>query len=298
MRFARSFQQLPRQLREEPAAGELRHGRGNMARRHARILAFVVRLAGWKHCPRCAAALENDGATAHCDACGFTAYASSEPTVSALVLDDEGRVLLSRRAYEPQAGKWDLPGGFLQEGEEPLDALCRELREEAGVEVEPLELVGIWADRYGGRRRSGSDAEPLLDGANRLRRADAGGRRCRARVVPSRRPPRGTKSSLSGTSEGATLPPVKRLLVAVVVVLALAPGAGARPEVSKLLLGIMGDPARFQQTGQKSAIKHVFLGWQQGMAWGKKLDVYLPQLAPIPDAPPRHGGGRGRHAAR
>jgi ADP-ribose pyrophosphatase YjhB (NUDIX family) len=121
-----------------------------MARRHPHILAFVVRLAGWKHCPRCAAALENDGATAHCDACGFTAYASSEPTVSALVLDNEGRVLLSRRAYEPQAGKWDLPGGFLAEGEQPLDGLRRELREEAGVEIEPLEFVGVWADRYGG----------------------------------------------------------------------------------------------------------------------------------------------------
>jgi hypothetical protein len=85
---------------------------------------------------------------------------------------------------------------------------------------------------------------------------------------------------------------VTRLLVAVVVVLALAPGAGARPEVSKLLLGIMGDPARFQQqTGQKSAIKHVFLGWQQGMAWGKKLDVYLPQLAPIPMLHLGTGGG-------
>jgi hypothetical protein len=96
---------------------------------------------------------------------------------------------------------------------------------------------------------------------------------------------------------------VKRLLVAVVVVLALAPGAGARPEVSKLLLGIMGDPARFQQqTGQKSAIKHVFLGWQQGMAWGKKLDVYLPQLAPIPMLHLGTGGAagpapRGDHAA-
>jgi 8-oxo-dGTP diphosphatase len=109
----------------------------------------VARLTGWKHCPRCAAALENDGATAHCDVCGFTAYASSEPTVSALVLDDEGRVLLARRAREPQAGKWDLPGGFLEEGEEPLDALCRELREEAGVDIEPLDFVGVWADRYG-----------------------------------------------------------------------------------------------------------------------------------------------------
>ena len=58
-------------------------------------------------------------------------------------------MLLSRRAYEPQAGKWDIPGGFLEEGEEPLDALRRELREEAGVEIEPLELAGIWVDRYG-----------------------------------------------------------------------------------------------------------------------------------------------------
>jgi 8-oxo-dGTP diphosphatase len=109
----------------------------------------VARLTGWKHCPRCAEALENDGATASCAACGFTAYASSEPTVCALVLDDEGRVLLARRAYEPQAGKWDLPGGFLEEGEAPLDALRRELREEAAVEIEPLELVGVWTDRYG-----------------------------------------------------------------------------------------------------------------------------------------------------
>ena len=76
---------------------------------------------------------------------------------------------------------------------------------------------------------------------------------------------------------------MKRLLIAVVVVLAMAPGAGARPEVSKLLLGITGDPSRFQsQTGQKSAIKHVFLGWQQGMTWGTRIEVFLPQLAPIP----------------
>ncbi len=76
---------------------------------------------------------------------------------------------------------------------------------------------------------------------------------------------------------------MKRLLAVAVVLLALAPGAGARPEVAKVLLGITGDPARFQaQTGQKSAIKHVFLGWQQGMSWGTRLDRFLPQLTPIP----------------
>jgi 8-oxo-dGTP diphosphatase len=69
--------------------------------------------------------------------------------VSALLLDDDGRVLLARRAFEPARGKWDLPGGFLEEGEEPLAALRRELREEAGIEIEPLELAGVWPDRYG-----------------------------------------------------------------------------------------------------------------------------------------------------
>ena len=75
------------------------------------------------------------------------------------MLDDGGRVLLARRAFEPEAGKWDLPGGFLMEDEMPLDGLRRELREEAGVEVEPLELAGIWADRYGG----GNDATATLN---------------------------------------------------------------------------------------------------------------------------------------
>jgi 8-oxo-dGTP diphosphatase len=110
----------------------------------------VARIVGWKHCPHCAGAIENDGKTATCTECGFTAYASPEPTVCALVLDDAGSVLLARRKFDPQAGKWDAPGGFLEEDEEPLDGLRRELREEAGVEIEPLELAGIWADRYGG----------------------------------------------------------------------------------------------------------------------------------------------------
>lgn len=90
-----------------------------------------------------------EGSRLECGACGFVAYGHSDPTASAIVLDGEGRVLLARRAVEPDAGKWDLPGGFLDEGEHPLDALRRELREETGLEVEPLDFVGVWIDRYG-----------------------------------------------------------------------------------------------------------------------------------------------------
>ena len=94
-----------------------------------------------------------------CPRCGFVAYANSVPTASALVEDDEGRVLLARRAVEPNAGLWDLPGGFLAEHEHPLEGLRRELREEAGLEIEPLELLGIWMDRYG----DGPDAAATLN---------------------------------------------------------------------------------------------------------------------------------------
>jgi ADP-ribose pyrophosphatase YjhB (NUDIX family) len=106
-------------------------------------------LSEWRHCPRCAAEVTPEGGHVVCGACGFTAYAHSEPTACALVAGDRGRLLLARRAGEPERGKWDLPGGFLEEGEHPLDGLRRELQEETGLEVEADEFVGVWINRYG-----------------------------------------------------------------------------------------------------------------------------------------------------
>jgi 8-oxo-dGTP diphosphatase len=106
-------------------------------------------LDGWRLCPRCGAELGGDAARLACDACGFIVYASSKPTAGALCVDN-GRVLLARRAHPPFQGFWDIPGGFLDEGEDPLDGLRRELREETGLEVEPQRFLGIWMDRYGG----------------------------------------------------------------------------------------------------------------------------------------------------
>lgn len=104
----------------------------------------------WKYCPRCGAEVEVEQGKAECPQCAFRAYASSKPTVSAVCVDEEGRLLLARRGIDPFKGKWDFPGGFLEEEEHPIDCLRRELEEEAGVEIEPLELLGVWLDRYGG----------------------------------------------------------------------------------------------------------------------------------------------------
>ena len=76
-----------------------------------------------------------------------------------MVVDADGRLLLVRRARDPYGGTWDVPGGFLDEAEHPIDALRRELREETGLDVEPTAFLGAWLDRYG----DGPDAPTTLN---------------------------------------------------------------------------------------------------------------------------------------
>jgi ADP-ribose pyrophosphatase YjhB (NUDIX family) len=113
-------------------------------------VADVGELEGWRLCPRCGAELRGDLARLECESCDFVVYAGSRPTVSALCAD-EGRLLLVRRAVEPFIGLWDLPGGFLEEGEHPLDGLRRELLEETGLYIEPRAYLGAFVEPYLGR---------------------------------------------------------------------------------------------------------------------------------------------------
>ncbi len=79
--------------------------------------------------------------------------------VGAAIVDDLDRptTLLSARRTEPPelAGGWELPGGKVEAGEEPLDALLREIKEELGVDIEvgallegPLARAWPLGDRY------------------------------------------------------------------------------------------------------------------------------------------------------
>jgi ADP-ribose pyrophosphatase YjhB (NUDIX family) len=108
-------------------------------------------LDGWRFCPICGEAIEKVEDRAECGSCGFVGYANAVPGTEAVCFDGGGRVLLGRRAFDPGAGLWDLPGGFLHEDEHPLDGLRREIREETGLEIEPLRFLGFWLEPYDGR---------------------------------------------------------------------------------------------------------------------------------------------------
>lgn len=113
-------------------------------------MATAAQLAEWRTCPRCRSELDHGEGWVSCPSCGLEQYANPAPTASALVVDGEGRVLLARRAGDPGKGLWDLLGGFVDEGEEALATLRRELREETGLAVAEVgDFLGAIPDTYG-----------------------------------------------------------------------------------------------------------------------------------------------------
>ena len=100
----------------------------------------------YTYCPRCATALEmqmmSDRARPTCPACGFIQFHDPKVAVIGLVTCGE-HVLLTKRAVNPEIGKWSLPGGFMDAGEMPTAALQRELMEEIGLPVVVNELIEV-----------------------------------------------------------------------------------------------------------------------------------------------------------
>jgi 8-oxo-dGTP pyrophosphatase MutT (NUDIX family) len=65
------------------------------------------------------------------------------PSVSALIFDRRGRLLLQQRS---DGGQWGLPGGSVEIGESVADAAVREVREETGLTVSVRRLVGVYSE--------------------------------------------------------------------------------------------------------------------------------------------------------
>jgi mutator protein MutT len=67
------------------------------------------------------------------------------PCVDAAVIDEADRILLIQRADD---GLWAMPGGGIEMGETAAQAVVRETREEAGLEVDVIDLVGVYDSRF------------------------------------------------------------------------------------------------------------------------------------------------------
>jgi len=110
---------------------------------------------GFRFCPVCGGPLESkllkegDPARLVCAACGYVFYLDPKLAVGTVITDDQGRIVLVRRAIEPGYGKWVFPGGYVDRGEEVERAAVREAREEAGLDVRIDRLINIYS--YSGR---------------------------------------------------------------------------------------------------------------------------------------------------
>lgn len=134
----------------------------------------------YSYCPHCRAGMvrrEEGGAQRPmCPDCGFVQYLNPSPAAAVIVQRGE-QVLLARRRFEPRAGLWTLPAGFL-EYDEPADtAARREALEETGLEVEIKDLFAVHhgmlppdrsvilvvyrAEEIGGELQAGDDAEAV-----------------------------------------------------------------------------------------------------------------------------------------
>lgn len=111
------------------------------------------------------------------------------PTVD-IIMQKGSKVLMIRRRNEPFASRLALPGGFVNEGETAEDAAKREAKEETSLEIEPIEILGVYSDpardprrhtltvvfvaiMIGGTERASDDAAGLewveLDGIEKMK---------------------------------------------------------------------------------------------------------------------------------
>jgi mutator protein MutT len=103
-----------------------------------------------KFCPKCGSPELNSHAdlSLKCGQCKFHFYVNSAAAVAALVVNPEGKLLLTTRAVEPDYGKLDLPGGFIDPGETAEEAVKRELWEELGMKVNSMEYITSAPNEY------------------------------------------------------------------------------------------------------------------------------------------------------
>ena len=82
----------------------------------------------------------------NCLVCGFVLYRNPAPA-SAVIIEQNGKVLLAKRRFPPFRGDWSLPAGFVEYGESPQDCAIRETHEETNLKVKISSVFGVYSGK-------------------------------------------------------------------------------------------------------------------------------------------------------
>ena len=104
----------------------------------------------FRYCPRCGSGdfIPQGSKSFLCRACGFHYYTNAAAAVVALIFNERGELLLTKRAVEPNKGSMDLPGGFVDPGERVEEALKREIMEELNLEITEFSFLVSFPNEY------------------------------------------------------------------------------------------------------------------------------------------------------
>jgi len=103
-----------------------------------------------KYCPKCGSKefIFDGSRSFKCDTCGFHFFINSSAAVAAVIVNEKGEVLLTRRAFNPGKGMLDLPGGFVDPMESAEAAIRREIKEELNLDIEEMQYLISYPNEY------------------------------------------------------------------------------------------------------------------------------------------------------
>ena len=105
----------------------------------------------FEFCPKCGSNsffTSNKGRSFKCETCHFQYFINSSAAVACLIFNTKGELLLTRRAFEPNKGMLDLPGGFVDPMETAEEAAKREIKEELNLDLSNLHYLVSFPNLY------------------------------------------------------------------------------------------------------------------------------------------------------